>query len=76
MQKGAENMKLDQTALYVAFANSGLKTKDVLEKTKLAENTWLKARRGGHVTARTAGRIAKVLGVPVKSLILPNIPDP
>lgn len=69
-------MKLDKTALYVAFANSGLKTKDVLERTELCENTWLKARRGEPVTARTAGRIAKVLGVPVMSLILPNIPDP
>ena len=76
VQKGAENMKLDTTALYVAFANSGMKTKDILEKTKLAENTWLKARRGGPVTARTAGRIAKALNVPVKSLILPNNPDP
>lgn len=76
VQKGAENMKLDTTALYVAFANSGMKTKDILERTELCENTWLKARRGGHVTARTAGRIAKVLGVSVKSLILPNIPDP
>ena len=70
-------MKLDQTALYVAFANSGLKTKDVLEKTKLAENTWLKARRGGPVTARTAGRIAKALGVTVISLLLSSDdPDP
>ena len=69
-------MNLDTTALYIAFANSGLKTKDVLERTELCENTWLKARRGEPVTARTAGRIAKALNVPVKSLILPNNPDP
>ena len=62
-------MNLDTNALFEAFAESGLRTKDILRKTKMSANTWLKARRGEPVSAQTAGRIAKVLGVPVKSLL-------
>lgn len=62
-------MQLDTLRLNIAVAESGLTTKEILEKAKISTRTWARALKSQPIRPYTAGKIAQALTVPVQSLL-------
>lgn len=61
--------ELDKEKLFIAVAESTLKTSQILKLAKITHTTWVRACNGQPIRPQTAGRIARALNVTVKSLL-------
>lgn len=62
-------MRFNKTKVFCLMAEKGLGRRQLAEDAGLSYDTTTKAIKGGKITALTAGKIAKALGVHVADLI-------
>ena len=67
--KGVIKMRLDEKKLKIEICNQNLKQVDLMKKAGLSRATLSKIYNGGGCSTETAFKIAKALGVEVKTLV-------
>jgi plasmid maintenance system antidote protein VapI len=67
--KGVIKMRLDEKKLKIEICNQNLKQVDLMKKADLSRVTLSKIYNGGSCSTETAFKIAKALGVEVKTLV-------